>query len=111
MCRRSPRRVARQGGAADRHHGLERGGAHLWAKRWQTHEVLRIDLGCDRVDGVVDASSLSGEASASAGAGTKVDVLNGIARGPGDESPRDAAGLSSSYSSASPDRRRGRETG
>jgi len=80
----STQRIARDGGGADRLNELEWDGTHLWANRWQTDEILRIDLDCDRVDAVVDASALTAEVRAATRAGGEVDVLNGIARGPRD---------------------------
>lgn len=77
-------RVQRDGGPADQLNELEWDGAHLWANRWQTDEILRIDPACRRVDGVVDAAALAADAAATgAAAGDDVDVLNGIAHLPG----------------------------
>ncbi len=80
--------VRRKGGASDQLNELEAGrwaGRDVvWANRFQTDEVLRVDLECGVVTGVVDASVLSDEARRTAAAsGTTVDVLNGIARLPG----------------------------
>jgi glutaminyl-peptide cyclotransferase len=63
---------------------LEWDGTHLWANRWKTDEIVRIDPVCRRVDGVVDASSLEALArsTASASEGGAIDVLNGIAKVP-----------------------------
>jgi glutamine cyclotransferase len=65
----------------DRLNELEWDGRHLWANRWQTDQVLRIDLRCGRVDGIVDAGDLRDRAAeVAAGAGQDdMDVLNGIA--------------------------------
>jgi glutaminyl-peptide cyclotransferase len=72
--------VARADGSADDLNELEWDGTHLWANRWQTDEIVRIDVACRRVDAVVDASSLSAEAADRAQAdGSPIDVLNGIA--------------------------------
>jgi glutamine cyclotransferase len=77
-------RVARTGGAADQLNELDWDGERLWANRWQTDEIVRIDRRCRRVDAVVDASSLVASATAAATrAGTPIDVLNGIAHLPG----------------------------
>ena len=76
--------VARTGGPTDQLNELDWDGERLWANRWQTDEILRIDLDCDRVDAVVDASALTAEVRAATRAGGEVDVLNGIARGPRD---------------------------
>ena len=76
-------RVQRDGGPTDQLNELEWDGTHLWANRWQTDEILRIDLACRRVDGVVDASALAADAAATSSAPGDDDVLNGIAHLPG----------------------------
>jgi len=77
-------KVSRVGGAVDQLNELDWDGQHLWANRWQTDEIVRIDPRCRRVDAVVDASSLVASATAAARAGgTPIDVLNGIAHLPG----------------------------
>lgn len=76
-------RITRPGGAADQLNELEWDGEHLWANRWRTDEIVRIDLRCGRVDGVVDATALRERAAASAEADEPIDVLNGIAHLPG----------------------------
>lgn len=73
--------ITRADGAADRLNELEWDGERLWANRWQTDEIVRIDLRCRRVDGVLDASALTARA-ATAAAGRPIDVLNGIAHLP-----------------------------
>ena len=75
--------VRRRGAPADRLNELDWDGQRLWANRWRTDEILRIDPVCRQVDGVVDASALSAEARAAAPDGAEVDVLNGIAHVPG----------------------------
>ena len=76
--------VARTGGPTDQLNELDWDGEHLWANRWRTDEIVRIDRRCRRVDAVVDASSLVASATAAATrAGTPIDVLNGIAHLPG----------------------------
>jgi glutaminyl-peptide cyclotransferase len=67
--------------AVDRLNELEWDGRHLWANRWQTDEVLRIDLECGRVDGVLDAGALHARAAevAATSGQDDMDVLNGIA--------------------------------
>lgn len=77
--------VARPDGRADRLNELEWDGRRLWANRWQTNEILRIDPVCRRVDGVVDATALDAAARSSATStnGPAIDVLNGIANLPG----------------------------
>src|SRR5690606_6476713 len=67
--------ITRADGAADRLNELEWDGERLWANRWQTDEIVRIDLRCRRVDGVLDASALTARA-ATAAAGRPIDVLN-----------------------------------
>jgi glutamine cyclotransferase len=71
----------------DRLNELEWDGRHLWANRWQTDQVLRIDLRCGRVDGILDAGDLHDRAAEVAvGSGQDdMDVLNGIAAIGGDE--------------------------
>lgn len=75
--------VARDGGPADQLNELEWDGEHLWANRWRTDEIVRIDLRCHRIDGVLDASQLRKRAAADAAPGHRIDVLNGIAHVPG----------------------------
>jgi glutaminyl-peptide cyclotransferase len=75
--------VDRKGGPADQLNELEWDGEHLWANRWKTDEIVRIDLRCHRVDGVLDASRLRDRAAADAAPGHPIDVLNGIAHVPG----------------------------
>jgi glutaminyl-peptide cyclotransferase len=76
--------VARSDGSADDLNELEWDGTRLWANRWQTDEIVRIDVACRRVDAVVDASSLTAETADRAGDdGSSIDVLNGIAHVPG----------------------------
>jgi glutaminyl-peptide cyclotransferase len=80
------RRVESDGSSpveVDRLNELEWDGEHLWANRWQTDEILRIDLDCGRVDGVLDAGALRDRAAevASATGRSDMDVLNGIAIG------------------------------
>lgn len=80
--------VRRRGGPADQLNELEfsRDGGRdvVWANRWQTDEILRVDLECGVVTGVVDASVLAADAASTAkGSGATPDVLNGIAAVPG----------------------------
>ena len=76
--------VRREDGPADELNELEWDGSHLWANRWRTDEIVRIDRRCRRVDAVVDAAALVQEATGEATAeGRPVDVLNGIAAVPG----------------------------
>jgi len=56
---------------------LECVGDRVYANRWRTDEILRIDPRSGRVDAVIDARPLSAEV------GRGVDVLNGIAHRPG----------------------------
>lgn len=70
-------RVTRVDGGADRLNELDWDGERIWANRWQTDEILRIDRRCRRVDGVVDASDLTRRAARLAT--SPIDVLNGIA--------------------------------
>ncbi len=66
---------------------LEWDGEAVWANRYQTDEILRIDPECWTVTGVVDMSGLVDQAVQDAtDDGTKIDVLNGIAQIPGTDS-------------------------
>lgn len=77
--------VERRGGEATGLNELEWDGSRLWANRYQSEEILRIDLGCGAVDGLVDGAPLVRRAEElMAGAGlerdtSRTDVLNGIA--------------------------------
>ena len=79
--------VRRKGGPTDQLNELEfsraAGRDVVWANRWQSNEILRIDLECGVVTGVVDASELAADAKKLAGAGVPPNVLNGIAALPG----------------------------
>jgi glutamine cyclotransferase len=75
--------VERARGPADRLNELEWDGEHVWANRWQTDEIVRIDPDCHHVEAVVDASALSEWARDVAEPGHDIDVLNGIAHLPG----------------------------
>jgi glutaminyl-peptide cyclotransferase len=77
-------RIDRVGGAADRLNELEWDGRSLWANRYQSTEILRIDPSCRSVTGVVDVQRLLDDATDErpAGAGP-VGVANGIAHLPG----------------------------
>lgn len=76
--------IRRDGGEVAPLNELEWDGSHLWANRWKSSEILRIDLDCGVVDGVVDATELVARAQEVAEGsgqvlGEGVDVLNGIA--------------------------------
>ncbi len=76
--------VQRQGDAADRLNELEFDGTHVGANRYQTDEVLRIDLDCGLVTGVLDVGDLTRAARAAATEGDpSPEVSNGIAHLPG----------------------------
>lgn len=76
--------VRRAGGPSDRLNELEWDGEALWANRFQSDELLRIDPDCAVVTGVADLSSLRRDATAAADeAGTRIDVTNGVAHLPG----------------------------
>lgn len=78
------RTVQRVGGDADRLNELEWDGEWLWANRYQTDELLRIDPECATVTGVADLSALRDDATQVANRdGTPIDVANGIAHLPG----------------------------
>ncbi len=74
--------VGRDAGPADRLNELEWDGEHLWANRYLTDELVRIDVDCRVVDAVVDLSELRAEAASLAG-GAAIDVTNGVAHLPG----------------------------
>lgn len=74
--------VQRSDGPTDQLNELDWDGDHLWANRWQTDEIVRIDPECRQVDGVVDAAELTARAT-ELSAGQPIDVLNGIAHVPG----------------------------
>lgn len=77
--------VQRSDGDVGRLNELDWDGERLWANRYQTDEILRIDIDCGVVDAVVDASALTARAEemiAAAGLDRETsesDVLNGIA--------------------------------
>lgn len=73
-------KVTRSGGRADLLNEMEWDGKWLWANRYQTNEILRIDTKCWTVSAVVDASALRREVDEMAErSGSDIDVLNGIA--------------------------------
>lgn len=77
-------RVQRKGGATDALNELEWDGESIWANRYRTDEVLRIDPDCATVTGVLDVEPLRADATAaSAPGGPDVGVANGIAHLPG----------------------------
>ncbi|MGB6058570.1 MAG: glutaminyl-peptide cyclotransferase, partial [Microthrixaceae bacterium] len=76
--------VKRLGGPADQLNELEFDGTWVWANRYQSTEILRIDPRCWTVTGVVDAGALRDEVARDAESERmQVDVLNGIAHLPG----------------------------
>lgn len=75
--------VTRADGPVDMLNELEWDGEHLWANRWKTDEIVRIDLRCHRVDAVVDAVALRRRVAVVAD--RPIDVLNGIAHEPGSD--------------------------
>lgn len=78
-------RIERRGGPSGGLNELEWDGRYLWANRYLSDEILRIDIDCGVVDGVVDASELvSASLARMQELGLerdlqKRDVLNGIA--------------------------------
>lgn len=73
-------RVVRSGGPVDLLNELEFDGTWVWANRYQTDEILRIDPGCWSVSGVGDLGALRSEAlDAARRSGHEIDVANGIA--------------------------------
>jgi glutaminyl-peptide cyclotransferase len=76
-------RVTRADGPTDELNELEWDGTSLWANRYQSDEILRIDPDCWTVTGVVDMSTLHADATEAADdAGDPIDVTNGIAHVP-----------------------------
>ena len=76
--------VRRDGGDADRLNELEFDGTSVWANRYRTDEVLRIDLDCGQVTGVLDVGELAEAARDAAQEGDpEPEVSNGIAHLPG----------------------------
>lgn len=76
--------VRRDGGPADRLNELEWDGRRLWANRFETDEVVRIDPECGSVDGVLDVAELRRDAAARLGPGDQpLGVPNGVAHVPG----------------------------
>ncbi len=74
--------IRRSDGPADRLNELEWDGTWLWANRYQSDELLRIDVDCGIVTGVADLGSLREDATGVAD-GDPIDVTNGIAHIPG----------------------------
>lgn len=76
-------RVGRVDGPTDMLNELEFDGTWVWANRYQSDEILRIDPRCFTVTGVADLQPLREEAVASAQLdGSPIDVANGIAYDP-----------------------------
>lgn len=76
--------VRRKDGPADSLNELEWDGEHLWANRYRTDEVLRIDAACATVTGVLDISQLTRAAGERVRPGDpELGVGNGIAHLPG----------------------------
>ena len=74
--------VLRSGEPVERINELECVEDLVYANVWQTEEIVVIDPGTGRVVGQIDASSLLDRLGSTDG----IDVLNGIAYDPGDES-------------------------
>ncbi len=76
--------VQRADGDADDLNELEFDGESIWANRYQSDELLRIDPECWTVDGVADLTELREQAEGLAEAtGDDIDVTNGVAHIPG----------------------------
>ena len=78
--------VQRADGDADELNELDFDGESVWANRYRTDELLRIDPECWTVDGVADLSALREQAQELADAGSgngTIDVTNGVAHLPG----------------------------
>jgi glutamine cyclotransferase len=72
--------IERVGGPTDDLNELEWDGQALWANRYRSDELIRIDLDCGTVTGVADLSQLREDAEAIAAADrTPIDVTNGVA--------------------------------
>ncbi len=73
-------RVERDGGPSDALNELDWDGESLWANRYQSDELLRIDPDCWTVTGVVDLSPLRDDAAEAGGEqDVTIDVTNGVA--------------------------------
>jgi len=80
----SGHRVVRADGPSDELNELEWDGASVWANRYQSDELLRIDPTCWTVTGVADLSAVRDAALEVADeGGTPIDVTNGVASVPG----------------------------
>ena len=79
--------VRRADGGADLLNELEWDGRHLWANRWKSDEIVRIDLTCGTVDAVVDTSGLTARVAAMPVPDglPGPDVVNGVASIPGSD--------------------------
>ena len=76
--------VRRDEAPADLLNELDFDGESIWANRYRTDEVLRIDPTCATVTGVLDVSELAEDARAAAAPGDpEPEVSNGIAHLPG----------------------------
>ena len=71
------------GGDTDQLNELEWDGTSLWANRYPSDELVRIDPDCWVVTGVADLGALREDAEARAEPGAEMDVTNGIAHLPG----------------------------
>ncbi|MHB1137867.1 MAG: glutaminyl-peptide cyclotransferase [Microthrixaceae bacterium] len=79
----STHRVTRKDGDADALNELDWDGESLWANRYKSDELLRVDPVCWTVTGVADLSSLrDAAAEAAATQDVTIDVTNGIAHLP-----------------------------
>ena len=77
-------KVRRVGGDADRLNELDFDGESVWANRYQSDELLRINPDCWTVDGVADLSALRRQADAvDDDPDERFDVTNGVAHIPG----------------------------
>ena len=78
------RRVRRADGPADLLNELDWDGTSIWANRYKSDEVLRIDPACATVTGVLDLEAIRSDTIAAAGPGDpEPEVANGIAHVPG----------------------------
>ena len=77
-------RIDRGVDPVDQLNELEFDGTSIWANRYETDEIVRIDPACWAVTGVADMSAVRAAATKVAEEdGTRIDVTNGIAQVPG----------------------------
>lgn len=81
---RERRQVLRSGGSTESLNELDWDGTSLWANRYLTDELVRIEPDCMTVTGVADLSELRLDAQRTAAEqDVEIDVTNGVAHLPG----------------------------